>query len=196
MESHGRPAIRQSDKDKPIKLSQYTSAEDVERWLQLTHLADDPHTALEYAQRAVDLHPDDPRVQESLQRIVLEKLRCDPFVAFIAETERHYVVTFRNSRPIVIPKARANPDVFPPPQRTESERVLGMIWWIVLGLLPAGLGALILAPLTMRRAFAVLSRPNLNARERRQAWLAVCLAGTLGFIGEVFVVLLVIHLIG
>ena len=116
----------------------------------------------------------------SLLRIVEEQLKRDPFVAFLAETDKHYVITFRNSRPIVIPKARTNRELFPPIQRTEGERVLGMVWWVALGLVPAGIGAIILSPWVVRRALRVINYRPAEPRDRRLGWLALFLAAGLG----------------
>jgi hypothetical protein len=170
--------------------------EDVETLLKASRGAQDPHTALEYAQRAIDALPDDPQVQENVQRSVFCKLNQDAFVAFLAETDKHYVITFRNSRPIVVPKARTQPEIFPAPKRTEGERALGMLWWLIVGLLPAGIGALILSPLTAGRAVDILWRKDMDAREKRLAWVTIFLAGVLGLLGMFFSLLLVLHLIG
>ena len=139
---------------------------------------------------------DSPRVHASLLRIVEEQLKRDPFVAFLAETDKHYVITFRNSRPIVIPKARTNRELFPPIQRTEGERVLGMVWWVALGLVPAGIGAIILSPWVVRRALRVINYRPAEPRDRRLGWLALFLAAGLGCLGDVFALLLALHWVG
>lgn len=169
--------------------------EDVEKLLKASRTAQDPQIALEYAQRAADALPDDPQVQESVQRSVFSSLGQDAFVAFLAETDKHYVITFRNSRPVVIPKARTQPEIFPTARETAGERALGMFWWLLLGLLPAGIGALILSPLTAGRAIDILGRKDMDAREKRLAWVAVFLAGLLGLLGMIFTLLLILHLV-
>jgi hypothetical protein len=189
-------AIHLEDEEEVGDLPQELSRADIDRVLKASRGARSPHLALEYAQRAADVLPDDPQVQESIQRGVFKKLKQDAFIAFLAETEKHYVITFRNSRPVVVPKARAQPEIFPEGQKTEGERVLGMLWWVILGLLPAGIGALILSPLTMGSAIYILRRRNMDAREKRLAWVTVFLAGVLGLLGMFFTLLLVLHLIG
>jgi hypothetical protein len=184
------------DVDETRDLPQEISRADVERALKASRGAKDPQVALEYAQRAADVLPDDPQVQASVQRGIFRKLNHDAFIAFLAETEKHYVITFRNSRPVVVPKARAEPEIFPPPRKTEGERVLGMLWWVILGLLPAGIGALILSPLTMGSAIDVLLKRGLDVREKRLALVTVFLAGFLGLLGMFFALLLILHLIG
>ena len=167
-----------------------------DRLLEIIRGMHDPEEALDFAQRAVRMQPTDPRVQASLLRVVEEQLKRDPFVAFLAETDDHYVITFRHSRPIVVPKTRANREVFPPIQRAAGERVLGMVWWIILGLVPVGIGAIILSPLVVHRALGVINHPNAAPRDQRLAWVALLLAALLGCIGDLFALLLVIHLTG
>ncbi len=173
-----------------------TEARTADRWLNLVVSTADSNQALEYVQNAVDLDPDDPRVRASLLKVLEKKLARDPFVAYLAETSENYVISFRNSRPIVIPKGRPPRELFPPVQRTESERTLGMIWWVVLGLVPAGLGALIFSPIVMQRAFTVLGKGQVEASEKRIAWLTIFLAVGLGCLGELFSLLFILHLIG
>lgn len=167
-----------------------------DRWPNRAVSPDDPNDALEYVQHAVDLKPGDPGVRASLLQAVEEKLARDPYVEYLAENSDNYFITFRNSRPIVVPKGRPPGELFPAVQRTESERTLGMIWWIVLGLVPAGLGALILSPIVMQRAFSIIEKGKAEPVEKRLAWLTILLAAGLGCLGELFVLLLVLHLIG
>ncbi len=196
MESQTQTPFQEQEIDHLSRSAERAPQAEVERLLELSRQAPDSRTALEYAERAVDLSPDDPRVQESVQRSVLARLHEDAFVAFVAETDRTYVVNFRNSRPIVIPKARTEPEPFPAAPRTEGEHVLGMIWWMLLGLLPAGIGALILSPIVVPRALRILMQHDASAREQRLAWVALNLASGLGLLGAFFTLLLVLHLVG
>ena|SRR5688572_23448248 len=196
MKSESKSASLDKDLDELGEFDQRLSQEDVEALIRNSRKSQNPHVALEYAQRAADVMPDDPKVQESLQRSVFSRLNKDAFVAFLAETDKHYVITFRNSRPVVIPKVRAQPEVFPHPSRTEGEHALGMIWWVLPGLVPTGLGALIMSPLTAGRAISVLLQPGLDSHEKRLACTTIVLSGILGVLGMLFALLLVLHIIG
>jgi hypothetical protein len=195
---------------KPIYLDEDTSAihelppEEIETLpalLEASNTAQDPQTALEYAQRAVNIQPDDPQVQQCVQRSIFSTLNQDAFVAFLAETEKHYVITFRNPRPIVVAKARTKPEIFPTSEHTKGERGQSMLWWLLLGLLPVGIGALILSPLTAGYAIDVLLQNKTTdasqaRREKRLAWVTIFLAAALGMLGMSLTLLLVLHLIG
>ncbi len=165
-------------------------------WLRLAYVAPDPRTALESIERAVDLNPDNPRVQAGLRYILFSRLKDDPFVEFLAETDKNYVVTLRNSRPVVIPKARAEEEVYPPPRLTEVQRAAGLVGWMALGIVPAGLGAFVLAPVAISRAFKLLRARGLSAREQRTALVTLILACGIGLIGEVLFGLLLLHWFG
>lgn len=188
------PELREVISTSPSSPS--TTNAEFESWLAKSRDTPDAPTALEYVQRASDVNPNDPRIQAAYQQILMERLKNDPRVAFVAETDTHYVVTVRDSRPVFVPKTRETPEGFPPAERTEGERVLGMVWWIVLGFILGGVGALIASALVLQRAFRVLKKHDLAARDRRLAWLAVALATVLGLVGEFFTLLLVLHVMG
>jgi len=190
MSSDGKPAFWNEYQGEPLP------EEDVEELIQVSRGAQDPHVALEYAQRAADSHPDHPQVQESLQRSIFMRLNQDAFVAFVAESTQDYVIRFRNSRPVMVPKTRTHEELFPSLKQTEGEKVLGMIWWILLGLVPAGVVALFLSPLVVYRALYVLTQRGMDRRDRRMAFITILLAGLLGLLGAFFTFLLVLHLIG
>ncbi len=165
-------------------------------WLRLAYTAPDTRTALENIERAVDLSPDSPRVQAGLHYILFPRWKDDPFVQFLAETDKNYVVTLRNTRPVVIPKARAEEEVYPPPRLTEVQRVSRLVGWMMLGIVPAGLGAFVLAPVTVSRAFKLLRARGLSARDQRTALVTLILACGIGLIGEVLFGLFLLHWLG
>ncbi|MCL4396594.1 MAG: hypothetical protein M1482_17620 [Chloroflexi bacterium] len=195
MDQQTNSAITSAGRPDPRGAIASAAADDPELWLRLIESTRDPEDALDYAQRAVGV-AGDSRVHESLQRIMAERLARDPFVAFLAETDDCYIISFRDSRPLRVPKARAAPEVFPRRKRTRGEQVLETVRWVALGLVPAGLGALIMGPLVAWRAFQVLGERSGDGRERRLAWLALVLAAALGFVGEVVVMLFLIHWAG
>ncbi len=167
----------------------------LEELLHKARTAGDGETALEYVQRAVDLLPDDPRVLSSVQLSMFEKLNSDAFLAYLAETDKSYVITFRNSRPFSVPKARAEAEQYPPTHRTEAERALRMMWWMILGLIPAGIVTVVLSPFALRHGIRALKRDHGDPQQHRLAWTAIFVAFSLGLLGAFFSALLVLHLL-
>jgi hypothetical protein len=168
----------------------------LEALLEHARTARDGDEALEYVQRAANLRPDDPRVLSTAQLSVFNKLRSDAFLAFLAETDKHYVIQFRNSRPYSVPKAHAIAEPYPPThRRTEAERALRMMWWMILGLIPAGLGAVILSPVALWHGLRALQSDGRDLQQRRMAWVAILVALVLGMLGALFGALLVLHVL-
>ncbi len=165
-------------------------------WLRLAYTARDARSALEYIQRAVDLKPNDPAIQSGLRHILFNRLRRDPFVQSLAETEWNYVVTLRDSRPIVIPKVRFKSELYPPPKLSEGERLARMVGWMALGLTLVGAGALVLAPVVIRRALRVLNTRGTPRPEYRRALVTLIQAAVLGLMGEALFGLFLLHWIG
>lgn len=169
---------------------------DIASLLAASQGSPDPDAAFEHSQRAADLLPDDPNVQAHLQSLVFQRLRGDATIAFLAETERHYIVTFRKSRPVVVPKGRASAAAFPARTASEGERIFGWLRWVAIGLVPAGIGALVLSPIVIGAAIGVLGRRRASPRDRRLALVTILLAGLLGLLGMVFSLALALHVVG
>ncbi len=179
---------------RPVDTSGGVDREQLEMLLHRARTAQTGDQALEYMQRAVEMLPDDPRVQSSVQLSMFEKLNSDAFLAFLAETDRRYVITFRNSRPFFVPKARNEPEPYPVAHRTEAERAMRMMWWMILGLIPAGVVTVILAPVALRHGIRALQRDYRDPQQHRMAWAAIFMALSLGLLGAFFTALLVLHL--
>jgi hypothetical protein len=170
--------------------------ENVAQWLEMSQRTQDPQAALEYAQRAAHLTPDDPRVHETVVHSLFDRIQQDAFIAFLAETAKTYVVTLRDARPIVVPKDRAEPEIFPNKDEPASERAIGMLWWMLLGLIPVGIGSVLLSPLVANRALKAANVNGAQPRDRRMGWVTVLLSFGFGLVGAVFVLLLLLHLVG
>lgn len=128
-------------------------------------------------------------------RALLKQTEKDPFVAFVSETEENYVVKFRESDPVIVAKGYPSREIFPPATQTPGERVMGMITWMAFGLVPAGVGALVLCPFVLRDAINVALHAS-SRRERRLAFFAGLASLFLGIIGDIFAVLLILHMLG
>ncbi len=167
----------------------------LETLLRQARTAGDSDQALQYLERAVAMVPDDPRVQSTVQLSLFDRLSSDAFVAYLAETDRRYVVAFRNARTFTVPKARNEPEQYPPARRTEAERAMRMMWWMILGLIPAGLVTIILSPLAISHGIRALQRESKDPQQHRMAWAAIITALLLGLLGVFFAALLLLHVL-
>ncbi len=163
--------------------------------LREARTANSPDQALQYLERAVAMVPDDPRVQSTVQLGLFDKLGSDAFLAYLAETDRRYVIAFRDARTFTVPKARNEPEQYPPKRRTEAERAMRMMWWMLLGLIPAGLGAIVLSPMAIRQGVRALQRDGKDPQQHRLAWAAIIASFILGALGIIFGALLLLHVL-
>ncbi len=163
--------------------------------LREARTAQDPDQALQSLERAVALVPDDPRVQSTVQLSLFDKLRSDAFLAYLAETDRRYVIAFRDARTFTVPKSRNEPEKYPPTRRTEAEVAMRMMWLLLLGLIPAGLGTLVLSPIAIRHGIRGLQQSRNNPQQHRLAWAAIIAAFLLGALAIIFGALLLLHVL-
>ena len=163
--------------------------------LREARTASDPDQALQYLERAVAMVPDDPRVQSTVQLGLFDKLSSDAFLAYLAETDKRYIIAFRNARTFTVPKARNQPEQYPPARRTEAERAMRMMWWLLLGLIPAGLGTILLSPIAIRHGIRALRQDRNNRQQHRLAWAAIIISLALGMLAVFFGALLLLHVL-
>ncbi len=163
--------------------------------LREARTASNPDQALQYLERAVALVPDDPRVQSTVQLGLFDKLGSDAFLAYLAEADRRYVVAFRDARTFSVPKARNDPEQYPPAHRTEAERAMRMMWLLLLGLIPAGIGTLILSPVAIRHGIRALQQNSNDPQQHRLAWAAIVTSFVLGVLAIFFGALLLLHVL-
>lgn len=178
-------------------LEQVVAAEPthLEAWLWLSSVSEDNAKALERLQHAAQLAPHDPRVQYALQRAMLHVLERDAFIAYLSESSETYTIALRSVQPIVVSKARGLPEVFPLPSLTEGQQVLRLVSWMVVGLIPAGLGTVLMLPYMLWRSLRLLLARGLDPVEGRRAQLAVSLTLGLGLASGLLCALLLLHLL-
>ena len=70
-----------------------------------------------------------------------------------------------------------------------------MMWLLLLGLIPAGLGAIILSPVAIGHGIRALQQGNNNSQQHRLAWAAIVMALVLGMLGIFFGALLLLHVL-
>jgi hypothetical protein len=126
---------------------------------------------------------------------IKEWLDRDPFLAYLEETEELYRATNADHMVLSIQKRRAPVESSLP---QASIRLKAAYRWLVIaiiGLMFAGIGTLIFAPLAALAA--MLAGPSLQSRsDRLNSTIVLFLAIILFLIGSIFSLLFVLHLIG
>jgi hypothetical protein len=191
-------AIREGNRQRAYELSlQATKVapENLEAWYLRASLAPSLEERLFCVNCLSELCPDCQDKHHVAFGAVKELLDRDPFLAYLEETEALYRVINKNNQVLVIPKKRAatNP--------TEVERTgplkaaYSLLMIAVFGLLLAGVGTLIFAPLTVLAALQ--AGPSLRSQADRVGFtVVILLAGMFFLVGLLFAYLFALHLIG
>jgi hypothetical protein len=121
-------------------------------------------------------------------------LRKDAFLAYQGETDIIYKIRTLAEFQFIHPKDRAMAKQFPPQNAPPARSAINWLGWSVVGLIPAGLGTLIMAPLAMIAATQLLRQPA-ESIDRRRAWIVIGGAIVLWLIALVFIFILTLHLV-
>src|SRR5512141_702092 len=196
--SASEKAIREGNRQRAYELSLQATKmapENLEAWFLRATLAPSLEERLFCVNCLSELCPDCQDKHHVAFGAVKELLDRDPFLAYLEETEALYRVINKNNQVLVIPKKRAatNP--------TEVERTgplkaaYSLLMIAVFGLLLAGVGTLVFAPLTILAALQ--AGPSLRSHSERVSFVVVLMLASLLFLlGLFFAYLFALHLIG
>jgi hypothetical protein len=94
-----------------------------------------------------------------------------------------------------VPKGRAVVETFPPTTQKPLAPAFGWLRWTVIGLLPAGLGALFLAPITAARTLLIYFNTPLSQHDQLRVYVILFLTAVLWMAAFFLSLLFVLHLI-
>lgn len=150
----------------------------VDAWLLRARTASSKDEALFSLSRVHLLNPDHPAAKHESYRLRWKALEEDPFLGYLNETDDLYYVRSQDFTSLPIPKDRAVPEKYPRKEQGPLAPAFRMLIWATLGLLLAGLGTLVFAPLAM--SFAFRSQGQLLTRpDKVRAWVAILLGAVL-----------------
>jgi hypothetical protein len=190
-------AIRAGNNQQAYELSLQATQidpENIEAWLLRATVAPSLEERIICANRLNELAPGFKDRHNVAFFAFKELLDQDPFLAYLEETEELYR-TVHADYVLNIPKKRAANNVFPP---EGSGPLTGAYRWLTLafmGLLVAGIGTIIFAPLAV---FAALrAQGSVQSRsERIKSIVVLIVAFGLFLIGILFSVLFLLHWLG
>ena len=142
----------------------------------------------------LELNPENATARQALYETMQQMLRKDAFLAYQNETNDHYTIRTFGEFQFVHPKDRAMPDIFPRLEQAPAHKAINWLGWSLLGLIPAGLGTLVCAPLAIFAAVKLLLQKN-SLSDRRRAWVVLGTATLLWLIALVFLMILLLHLV-
>jgi hypothetical protein len=125
-----------------------------------------------------------------------ELLDRDPFLAYAEETQELYRVHNAEQTLLSIPKKRSITTLYPPEEKTDSLTLSHRLLFLaIVGLMLAGLGTLIFAPLAAWSALAG-DRSELNRSAHIDSLVVAFASAALFIIGAFFSILFIMHWIG
>lgn len=167
---------------------------DERAWLCRADTAESVEESIAALSHVLKLNPANPVARRGLYEAMNRLLRQDAFLAYLGETGESYHVRTPADLAFAHPKDRIQPETFPPAQPRPARAAFRWLGWALVGLIPAGLGALICAPLAMLAAIRLLRRQP-NRADRFRAWLVLGLALALWLLGLILLPLFILHLV-
>lgn len=180
---HARRQLRQMTRDDP---------RNVDAWLWRAQLAASQREKIASLSRALRLAPNHPHARRLLHEALRRRFQDDPFLAYQRESDRLYFVRTAGDLNAAVPKRRAVPEPYPPDGASPAAQATRWLGWAALGLLPAGLGTLVCAPLAIVAAARALRRP-LTTKEQARSRLVLGAASLLLTLSVALVFLFLLH---
>lgn len=144
--------------------------------------------------QVLESNPENIIARQTLYETMQQLLRKDAFLGYQGETDVIYKIRTLDEFQFIHPKDRAMAELFPPQNVPPARSAINWMGWAVVGLIPAGLGTLIIAPLAMIAAIKLLSQ-KVESIDRRRAWIVIIGAIVLWLIALVFIFILTLHLV-
>jgi len=142
----------------------------------------------------LELDPENAAARQALYQTMQQMLRKDAFLAYQNETNDHYTIRTFAEFQFVHPKDRAMPDIFPRLEQAPAQKAINWLVWSLVGLIPAGLGTLVCAPLAMLAAIKLLLQHG-SFQDHRRAWVVLTSAIVLWLVALLFLLILILHLV-
>ncbi len=161
--------------------------------LNLANTSETLEASVTALNQVLELNPENIVARQALYETMQQLLRKDAFLAYQGETNVIYKIRTLGEFQFIHPKDRAMAELFPPQNSPPARTAINWLGWSVVGLIPAGLGTLILAPLATIAAINLL-RQQAALFDRRRAWIVIGGAIMLWLIALVFFFILILHL--
>jgi hypothetical protein len=144
--------------------------------------------------QALESNPENIVARQELYETMQQLLRKDAFLAYQGETDVIYKIRTLSEFQFIHPKDRAMAELFPPQNSPPARPAIHWLGWAVVGLIPAGLGTLVMAPLAVIEAIKLLRQP-VELIDRRRAWVVISGAIVLWLIALILFFILTLHLV-
>ena len=197
--AEGEKAIRAGNSQYAYKLSVQATQiapESIEAWLLRATLAPSLEERIICVNRLNELAPGYQDRYNVAFYALKELLDRNPYLAYLEETDELYRVA-STDHVINISKKRAPVDPYPPEESTSRPLRAAYRWlnMAIMGLLLAGIGAVLFAPLAALAA--IRAQPSIQSHsEQVSSTIVLVLAFVLFIVGVLFSLLLILHWLG
>lgn len=188
-------AARQGDRERAYQLSlkaNRAAPDNLRTWLMCAETAPSVEEAVACLNRANALQPTDPETKQKTYQVVQKLLERDPFLLYLYETDDLYHVQNSQELSLVVPKDRSRPEAYPAEIPVLMQKAYRWLWLAVFGLLLAGLGAIVFAPLAAVSAIR-LNMELPSKSHRIHSLMVVILAACVWLVGLLLSVILLVH---
>ena len=164
-----------------------------EAWIGRAEAAQDVQEKIASLNRALELNPTNGFARRALHACMQQLLGRDARLAYRGETSTLYRLRTPAQFEFTHPKDREALDSYPPVQGTSANAVYRWLKWSMIGLIPAGLGTILFAPVAIVGAVTLLRHP-LGQSDARRMWVAILGGAVLWIVALALVFLLALHL--
>jgi hypothetical protein len=178
----------------PQVLSSHQPSENLADCLGRARTAPSIEEAVACLNQANALAPSDPDVQQATHQIIRALLEQNPHLDYLDETSERYQVRSSERMALIVPKERSIPEPYPAAKPALVRWAQRFLWLALLGLLPAGLGAMLFAPLAAFSALGLNLTP-MTRSSRILSLVLILLSSGLWLCGLLLGVILLMHLI-
>ena len=126
--------------------------------------------------------------------LVQELLGKDPFLLYIEETDELYHVRHGTELDLRVRKNRSLPEPFPARRPALLQKAYRWLWMACLGLLIAGLGAMVFATLAAAAALGLNLHP-ISRADRIRSLVVLLLSGALWLGGLLLSAIMLLHVL-
>jgi hypothetical protein len=190
-------ALRRGDRSRAHQICVSLTVENPENqqaWLGLAATAESLEEKITALNHLLELNPEHAAARQILYETMQELLYKDPFLAYQGETNIFYKIRTPAKFQFIYPKDRAAIEPFPPTVPPPTGEAFRWLRWSVIGLIPAGLGSLVCAPMAVIASVKLLRRdPNLI--DHRRAWVVIWIATVLWLFGLMLILILSLHMV-
>ena len=182
------------DPDEPRPGADQIAPQDTKTWLMRAETApsiEEAITCLNQVNASLSLYPETKQIT---YQILQKLLKQDPFLLYLNETDDLYHVRNVNDISLKVPKDRSIPEPYPAEGPVWLQKAYRWLFMALLGLLLAGLGAMIFGTLAAAAAIGVNFKP-ISKADRIRSLVVIILSGGLWLCGLLLGVILLVHLV-